>query len=301
MLQQSSPPLEAELFLIVPAHNRREVTAAFASQLKEQSFQNFKLILVDDGSTDGTADAVCNILPQHTIVIKGDGNLWWAASLNKAFDFLEDHKIPNDAIIGITNDDVILQSKNYLELAYNEVRAYPNAFTASRRVPEKDAPYCQHGAVLKWAPFRVEVALSDLQADCTSTRGLFFLKKSLQISGKMRPKLLPHYLSDYEFTFRAHKRGIPLRIAQELTLSSMANDWNAVCPNYEKDTLFEIIKKNRDNRNNLNPIDFSIFAFLCAPKRKLWGTLISIWSPIVKTICKRVFRGDKSLLFKTSI
>ena len=45
------------VYILLPVHNRRAITVRMAEALRGQTRQDFQLVLVDDGSTDGTADA----------------------------------------------------------------------------------------------------------------------------------------------------------------------------------------------------------------------------------------------------
>ncbi|HEX7490074.1 MAG TPA: glycosyltransferase family 2 protein [Candidatus Limnocylindrales bacterium] len=42
--------------VIVPAHNRAETIAAAIESIRSQTFEDFEIVVVDDGSSDGTAD-----------------------------------------------------------------------------------------------------------------------------------------------------------------------------------------------------------------------------------------------------
>ena len=75
---------EGTVYVLLPVHNRRPVTEAFARSLAAQTDRNVRLVLIDDGSTDGTADAVKAILPD-TVVITGQGNWWWGGGLQQGY------------------------------------------------------------------------------------------------------------------------------------------------------------------------------------------------------------------------
>lgn len=69
-------------------HNRVETTLACLKRLFEQSVcdqVNMVVFLVDDGSTDGTGDAIRNLYPGVN-VIEGDGNLFWNRGMHRAFE-----------------------------------------------------------------------------------------------------------------------------------------------------------------------------------------------------------------------
>ena len=68
------------IYIILPVHNRKVTTEKFIKSLVAQTYKEFKLILVDDGSTDGTDKMVLSYIPDG-IILKGDGNLWWAGGL----------------------------------------------------------------------------------------------------------------------------------------------------------------------------------------------------------------------------
>lgn len=98
--------------VLLTCHNRREMTVSCLRALREQAsstldfrfsmldgkaiqhststIQNQKtsihieVFLVDDGCTDGTADAVLEIWPEATI-IRGDGNLYWCGGMRAAW------------------------------------------------------------------------------------------------------------------------------------------------------------------------------------------------------------------------
>ena len=71
----------AMIYIVIPVFNRREETLRCLDSLVTQTYTNFIVIVVDDGSTDGVGDAVQAGYPD-TIVLKGDGNLWWAGATN---------------------------------------------------------------------------------------------------------------------------------------------------------------------------------------------------------------------------
>lgn len=61
-----------KIYILLPVHNRCELTRHFIECLKSQTYQNFHLVLIDDGSTDGTSEMVLSNLDTVTVV-RGNG------------------------------------------------------------------------------------------------------------------------------------------------------------------------------------------------------------------------------------
>src|SRR3954466_494295 len=95
-----TPPL---VHVLLPVHNRRAITEEFVNCLQAQCWPKWHLILVDDGSTDGTTELVRARVPSATI-LEGDGNLWWAGSLQLGYQWLMRHAADDDIVL-IINDD----------------------------------------------------------------------------------------------------------------------------------------------------------------------------------------------------
>ena len=63
--------------------------------------------LVDDGSTDGTAESVVGLKDERINVIRGDGRLYWAKAMRKAWDVAVTRKHDWDGYLWL-NDDTFL-------------------------------------------------------------------------------------------------------------------------------------------------------------------------------------------------
>jgi GT2 family glycosyltransferase len=76
-----------DLAVCMAAHNRREQTLACLASLyaaKLPPGAALAIYLLDDGSTDGTAQAVETAFPQVRL-FSGDGHLYWAGGMRKAY------------------------------------------------------------------------------------------------------------------------------------------------------------------------------------------------------------------------
>jgi GT2 family glycosyltransferase len=104
------------------SYNRRDQTLrCLESLLRSDHHAALQVILVDDASTDGTADAVSAAYPEVNLV-EGTGNLYWAGGMRLAYQRARDQ--PFDYLLWL-NDDVTLASNAVAELVETERELRP--------------------------------------------------------------------------------------------------------------------------------------------------------------------------------
>jgi glycosyltransferase involved in cell wall biosynthesis len=59
--------------VIMPAYNARSTLADAIASLEAQRFEDYELIIVDDGSTDGTAEAARELAPEAVVLHQANG------------------------------------------------------------------------------------------------------------------------------------------------------------------------------------------------------------------------------------
>lgn len=91
--------------IVTPVHNRLELTLQCLKSLSRLDLTgiDIHIIIVDDGSTDGTTEAVRENFPEVE-VITGDGNLWYTAGTNLGIEAALKHN--PDYILCINNDQI---------------------------------------------------------------------------------------------------------------------------------------------------------------------------------------------------
>lgn len=254
------------LYVVTAVHNRYNITKKFIKMLKKQTYSNHKLLLVDDGSTDGTAEMVLKEIPD-TVVLRGNGNLWWGGALHMAYKWLIRNAKGTDYIL-FSNDDVIWPD-DYLERGMDLILQNPNSLLSGYGFGEETGCLLDTPIVWDHASNSAHRMTSDEKPNCCSTRSLFVKMSDVRKIGGFHPFLLPHYLSDYEWTIRAVNKGLNIITNNKLTY--LLHD----AKESEKEKRKRTIKSILSKKSNANPFSRLNFIILTAPINKWPAALAS--------------------------
>ena len=100
-----------QIYVVIPTYNRRTYTKNCLESLLKQSDKNLKIIVVDDGSIDGTADMIDKKF-KDVVLLRGDGTLWWVGATNKGVRYVLEVCNPDDCVL-LLNDDLVVP-KDYI-------------------------------------------------------------------------------------------------------------------------------------------------------------------------------------------
>jgi GT2 family glycosyltransferase len=274
------------LYVVVPVHNRAHVTARFLDALAAQSADDFKLVLIDDGCTDDTVSiAECKLPAERLIVLKGDGQLWWAGALQMAYEhLLRLHFDPQDAVL-IVNDDVTF-APDFLRTGMAVLSAYPGSCIQALGVDGASGSV-DRGAIADVVRLRFRAAEPGEPANCLSTRGLLMNAQTFIGSGGFHPRWLPHYLSDYEFTLRLRRRGTPLLVDERFTaqidleLTGLGRHASRGVRRLWADAF--------SNRAKFNPKHWTAFVVLACPAWVVPVHITRIWLGFARSLVAAAF------------
>ena len=117
--------------IIIPVFNRRETTLSCLKQIDAMDTCGvvINVVVVDDGSTDGTASAIHAEFPS-VVVLEGDGNLWWTGAINMGVEYA---LARGYAGVHLLNDDLNLDKSAFCEL-YKVVRNNADALVSSLKM-----------------------------------------------------------------------------------------------------------------------------------------------------------------------
>ncbi|MEO3431128.1 glycosyltransferase [Pelagibius sp. CAU 1746] len=266
------------VYLLVPVHNRRDITVEFARFVSAQTCENLQFVLIDDGSTDGTAEAVRAESPGVKI-IHGDGNLWWGGALQKGLDYLHDIGADDDSVVVICNDDVVID-EGFIETGVRLLKTKPNSLLLAQHRDSQDGLPKETGVAFDDVRMLFSVAPEPKDINCLSTRGLFLTLKTARGIGRFHTRILNHYGSDYEWTIRAGRKGFELWTDPRLTL----------IPMYEKTghrpsaspTFSECMKLYMAKHSTSNVFMRTVLYALTGSRRHLPMILCSYWLACIR-------------------
>jgi GT2 family glycosyltransferase len=268
---------ELRVYILLPVHNRHDITVTFAECLKKQTYKNLRLILIDDGSEDGTAEAVKEIFNDVT-VIRGEGSWWWAGSLQQGHNWIKKNKKSNDDVVLIMNDDTSFKD-DFISIGLNILADNPTALlTATGYNLKTENPQDSGGYNMNWADSNFIETYDNAKINCTSTRGLMVrVSDFIDING-FYPRLIPHYLSDLEFTMRAQKKGKKLILHPDFRIGiDFETTGHRKLGN---ETFVEYVKKIFSKRAAMNPLHWSNFILLHSPWKYKYSNLYRTWAAL---------------------
>jgi GT2 family glycosyltransferase len=205
---EKTSPLVA---LVVPVHNNKEDTIEFLESLKNVTYPNYKIVIVDDGSTDGTDDIIQEKYP-YVLLLKSDGTLWWTRSFN--YGVKKAIEINADYVLQVDNDIVV--DPGFISALVNTAKNNPRSIVASKTYYYYDPKrISEAGCDMNWVKggFRVigrgeiDNGRYETQRDLKCTVHGFLTNVEIFKDIGMLDEKLPHVKSDWDFTYRAYRKG----------------------------------------------------------------------------------------------
>lgn len=210
------------LRIVIPVFNRKDYTRACLKSLQAQSNSSFKVIVVDDGSTDGTAEMLREEFPQVE-VLKGDGKLFWTAGVNMGIR----HALKLGAELIMTMNNDVLAEERLIEKMYYWHSQKPAALLGALELDAATHKPLFGGERLNWLFNTIDEVLPTLPADAQKGlhrvthlpgRGLLIPRTVFEKIGLFDQHRLPHYMADYDFTHTARRAGFELFVNYDARL-----------------------------------------------------------------------------------
>lgn len=207
--------------IIIPTFNRRVTAISALRNIFENIPLNHQVIVIDAGSSDGTAAAIKNDFPQ-AILLQGNSSMWWAAATN--LGIRKSQELGCDYVLTY-NDDNVATPGLFNNLA-SAARSAPNSiisavccyltgpdtvfFAGRMRAKgsdrffylDHDVPLSTLGKGLR----RVDL----LHGMCT-----VFPMAVFDTVGLFNEQHFPQMFGDDDLLLRASRAGFPLQVALE--------------------------------------------------------------------------------------
>ncbi len=257
------------IFIVTPVYNRKAFTRNYLIALTKQTVQNFKVIIVDDGSTDGTAEMIEEEFP-HVILLKEQGDLWWAEATNIGVKYAFEHNA--DYIITL-NDDT-LPSRDFVEKMEYWSEKKPKALLGALAVDVESKKPVFGGEIRNCLTGKSNLLLDKLRIEERSGlhkvnlfpgRGLLIPREVFEIIGLYDSKNFPQTLADLDFTCRAGRSGYEIYCNYDAILGIYQEESGGVSLIKNKN-LSNYYKHLFSLKGGGNVIRFTVFAYKNVPK-----------------------------------
>lgn len=109
---------QPEISIILPAYNAAMYITQTINSLLQQTFTNFELLIVDDGSADNTVSIIKNFTDRRIVLIQNEHNLGLVKTLNKAAKLCKGKYIAR-----MDADDIALPERLQLQKKFLDVHS----------------------------------------------------------------------------------------------------------------------------------------------------------------------------------
>lgn len=218
---------QPRVWAVTAVHNHLALTQSLMASLRAQQPPLAGIVVVDDGSSDGTPAWLAAQADVRTLT--GDGTLWWTGSLVWAVNAVLQMAAPHDFVLTINNDCTC--GPEYVAALVAASLAHGRAVVGSVVVDKVDGQrVSEAGLWLEWRRYRFHnhppPTLAMLQAgaqvlppcNCLPTKGTLFPLEVFRQHGNFDATGWPHYLSDIEFSHRLWRAHVPLMVASTAVL-----------------------------------------------------------------------------------
>lgn len=221
--RQCEPPRSGGpmVFVVIPVHNRLAHTISCLESLLVQTHSPLKLVVIDDGSTDGTHQAIRERYP-GVVVLKGDGSLWWTGATNMGVRWVLQRCRPCDYLLTLNNDTTV--RPDYVATLVTLAQATRPSLVGSVALDSRDEKTIVDGgpkatwSTAKWWSMNrgrslqacLAEGISFVEPSCLPGRGTLIPVACVLAIGEFDADHLPHYGADYEFSIRAKRAGYRL-------------------------------------------------------------------------------------------
>lgn len=247
----------ASIAVIITCHNRKVKTLRCLESLFNQKgiadIIKLDVFLVDDGSTDGTSDAVNSQFPEVKI-IKGTGDLYWNRGMHLAWKTASDYS-EYDYYLWL-NDDTFLFDFALIELVESSILMNDKVIICGTTC-SKETDSLTYGGYL--IADHILISPNGIIQKCDYFNGNCVLIPNYVFKrlGNLDP-YFHHAIGDFEYSLRSRKLGLEIYVARNIIGNCEYNHGIKKC----WDPYVELIDRIRflyGPLSGCNPIEFFVY------------------------------------------
>jgi GT2 family glycosyltransferase len=287
------------VYVVIPVHNRLGFTRRCLGALKLSTWANIEIFVVDDGSTDGTSEALQAEYPDVT-VLPGDGRLWWTGAMATAVGALKARFQSGEFVMSL-NNDTQLEANTVSRLI--EVSTAHGRGIVAAAARKEDGRYVAAGARL---PFDQTLGsslglcqtegtgeLGVVEADTVFGRATLIPVEAFDLVGNYRAKEFPQYWGDSDFSLRAQRAGIR-QLVTFSTIVRCAEDARTTGLHYIPQRIVSLRQAARmllSRRSNLCLLYAARFMWLHAPEGRRLASVVRQCSRNCRVVLRKTLLG----------
>ncbi len=205
------------VYIIVLTYRMRDVARSCIKSLHLLTYPNYKLVIVDNRSDDGTEEMLQEEFPEITTLQTG-GNLGYTGGNNRGIEYAIDH---GARYVLIINPDTVLANPRFLDEMIDYTEAHSQVGIAGPKVFLREAGKVQNTVLfppglwrntVNWIRFRLNknslVLSGDEAVETKVLNGVCILIKTscLREIGLFDENIFM-YIEDADMDYRAHRHG----------------------------------------------------------------------------------------------
>lgn len=217
------------LAVLLTCHNRKPQTVACLKALdasvRHYGAARYHAFITDDGSTDGTAEAIQSLGIPVTI-LQGGGDLFWNRGMVNSWKAADEDPDGFDGYL-LLNDDTLVDEDAMARLM-STLEEYSKPCVVVGAVRHPTSGRVTYGGVVRvssWHPGRTKKlgpSAYSQPADTFNANCVYVPKSVAEVVGTLDP-LFHHSMGDFDYGYRARKLGFDVFVAPSTVGTCKAN------------------------------------------------------------------------------
>jgi GT2 family glycosyltransferase len=205
------------VYVIVLTYRMRDIVRHCILSLLRLTYPNYRIVIVDNGSADGTEEMLHSEFPELTVIQTGS-NLGYTGGNNKGIEYAFKHGAKYVLII---NPDTVVANPTFLDEMVEYTEAHPEIGIAGPRVFLRDEGVVQNTVLfppglwrntINWIRYRINPRSLELSGDeAVETEVLngvcVLIKASCLRQIGLFDENIFMYIEDVDMDYRAYRHG----------------------------------------------------------------------------------------------